>query len=478
MPIDKEFKLFKAEKLDGGLVTRVPAHSLLAHQSPDAQNFDPSEVGAVKKRKGYIKFTSPAKAVPTGTFVSGLYGAATSGGTAYILATEGTALHDITAGNWSTTITGATITVDTMVRMFMFNDVFVICNPGGGPYKWTGSGAAASLGGSPPANARGGGVHRSRAWLYTNTSVLSYSALSTPEDWTSTDNAGSITINKGDGFIINGFVSGGDFALISKIAPSSGGKEGALYALFGSSPFDFNIKRIASIGAVGQEAMLQYDNMIFVATHRGIYAINGRNFARIDDPIAPTYEAIPNKGTIALGKYGKHIHVAYPASGSANNREFIYDVERGVWGLNSGKAPRLYANHPDGRLLFGTSGSTILVWEDESGNNDDGSNINFYWTTPEFAFSNPAITRRLNGAHFQVSNSVTTTLALEHYVNGTAQTWAQTMSTSTDFPVRRYTAKATVGKLHQLKITNNTSDGQTKLYGIAAYAEEYQPGYP
>ncbi len=44
MPIDEEFKLFKAEKLDGGLVTRVPAHSLLAHQSPDAQNSDPPPV--------------------------------------------------------------------------------------------------------------------------------------------------------------------------------------------------------------------------------------------------------------------------------------------------------------------------------------------------------------------------------------------------------------------------------------------------
>lgn len=477
MPGIDDFKVFKAERLDGGLVTRVPAHSLLSHQSPDCLNIDPSEVGATKKRKGYIKFTSAAKVTPTGTFVSGLFAAATSGGTPFVIAAEGTTLNNITAGAWGTTISGCTITVDTLVRMCMFNDIFIIMNQGGGPYKWTGSGSASSLGGSPPANARGGGVHRSRVFMYAASSVLSYSALSDPEDWTTADNAGSITINKNDGFVINGFISGGDFAIVSKIAPSSGGKEGALYALFGSSPFDFNVKKIATIGALGQEAMVQYDNMVFIATNRGIYSVNGRNWARIDDPIFPTYDAISSKGTIALARDGKTLRVAYPTS-TANDREFIYDIERGIWGLNSGKTPRVYANHPDGRLLFGTSGTSILVWEDNNGSNDDGSAINFYWNTPEFNFGNTAVARRMSAAHLQVSNSVTSTVSLEHYVNGTAQTWAQTMSTSTDFPEKRFVGKATPGNLHQLKFTDSSSNGQVKLYGVSAYCEEYQPGYP
>lgn len=615
-------KLFKAEKLDGGLVTRVPAHAILSHQSPEAQNFDPSEVGAVKKRKGYIKFTGAAKGTPTGTFCSGLFAAtcgaanvikawqvdvspstfvdettdfnssasgdvlpfpaaeaigdyfavghrvpfsgmtvivstagiggvvaweywngstwtalssvtdtttgftATASGTAYavtwnvpsdwattslnsttlyyirarvttvystnpvftsgaltginfVLAAEGTTVQDISDGTWNTALTGATITVDTPVRMFIFNDLYVIMNQGGGPYKWTGFTSVSALGGSPPSNARGGNVHRSRAFMYANSSVLSYSALSDPEDWTSVDNAGSITINKGDGFVINGFISGGDFALISKISPSSGSKEGALYALFGSSPFDFNIKRIASIGAWGQEAMIQYDNMTFISTARGIYGVNGRNFARIDDPISPTYDAIPSKGTVAMGRYGKTIRVSYPASGTANNREFIYDIERGVWGLNTGKTNRCYTNHPDGRILMGTSGSSILVWEDESGSSDDSAAINFVWKTPEFVFGNVQMERRLHEAHFHVSNAVTATLTLEQYTNGSAQTWGETMSTSTDFPVKRCMAKGTLGALHQISITDNSTSGQTKIYGVSAYTQEFPaPGLP
>lgn len=475
MPIEDRFPDTTAKRLDGGLVTRIPAHALQSHQSPDAQNFDPSEVGACKKRKGFIKFTSPAKVTPTGTFVSGLCAAATSGGTAYVLATEGTALHNITGGTWGTTISGATITVDTMVRMFMFNDIFVICNAGGGPYKWTGSGAAASLGGSPPANATGGGVHRSRVFLYKGTSVLSFSALSDPEDYTSTDNAGSITINKGDGFVVNGFMSGGDFAVVSKIAPSSGGKEGALYALFGSSPFDFNVKKIASVGAFGQEAMVQYDNMVFVATNRGIFGINGRNWARIDDPIFPTYDAITTKSTVALGRYGKTLRMAYTNPGSStNDREFIYDVERGVWGKNTGKTNRIYANHPDGRILMGTSGTSILVWEDENGSNDDGAAIDFYWKTPEIQQGHPYTAKRLHAAHFEVSNNITTTLSLDQITDGSSLSWGQTMSTSTDFPSKRFAGKATAGKGHQLKIADNSTNGQTTLYGYGAYIEELQ----
>lgn len=89
-------EVISSDRVDGGLVTVIPPHALGVNQSPDAQNFDPSSRDGAKKRKGFIKFTDPAKAVPTGTFVSGLFGATLSTGTSFILATEGTALHDIT----------------------------------------------------------------------------------------------------------------------------------------------------------------------------------------------------------------------------------------------------------------------------------------------------------------------------------------------------------------------------------------------
>lgn len=476
----KEYSIWTAEALDGGLVTRSPAHQLTDKQSPDAQNFDPTFVGGVKKRKGYVKFTSAAKVSPTGTFVSGLFGATLANGTSYILAAEGTALHNITAGTWPAAITGTTITVDTRVRMFMYNDLFIICNQGGGPFKWTGTGAAAALGGTPPASARGGGVHRSRVYLYTNTSVITASKLNDPETWDTTDvssdGAYTVTVNDDDGFAINGFVSGGDFAVLSKLSPDTAGEEGALYGIYGSTRYDLTVKRIASVGALSQEAMIAFDNMVFVATHRGIYGINGRNFARIDDPIWPDYDAIPSKGTIALGRYLQTLRVSYPATGTQNNREFVLDVERGVWDRNTGKTIRIYANHPDGRLLSGTSGTSILVWEEENGTNDDAAAINFYWETPDIDFGDRESRKRLEAWFVHAKNTGSYNLTMEHYLDGSALTLSpNTMNVSTEKPIKRLEGKPKEGYFHRLRMTNNTADQDITIYGVKAFGELLQP---
>lgn len=484
MPTDKDFDQFLAKGLDGGLVTRFPAHRLGSNQSPDAQNFDPTEVGCVKKRKGHIKFTS---ASTTGNFISGLFAATTSAGTTKVLASYGTTLDDITAGAFGTAVSGVTLTSDTMVAMTMFNDLFIICNTGGGPYKWSGSGSAASLGGSPPANAQYNCVHKGRLWLAgpgydfsaasSDRSRINGSGLNNPELWDTTtnpDNCVSIGFNKGDGYVVNGMCSGGDFMLVSKISNVAGSLEGAIYALFGSSPFDFVTKKILSFPALSHTAMLPYDNFVIVATPKGIFAINGRNPARLDDAIWPTYDAIPNKGTIALGRYKKTVRFAYPASGTTNNRELILDVERGVWGRNTGKAVRIYGNHPDGRLLLGKAGSSVLVWEDESGTNDDGSAIDFYWETPDIDFGEGNAQKRLHSIYTHAKNTGSYSLSVEQYGDGSAQSLGATMNVSTEGPVKRHEAASNPANYHRIRVTNNAADQDVTLYMVEAYAEVLQ----
>jgi len=484
MPIDKDFAQFTAKGFDGGLVTRYPAHMLLENQSPDAQNFDPTEVGANKKRKGYIKFTSSSQ---SGNFCSGLFFATTSAGTTKGLASVNTTLYDVTAGNWSTTISGVTITADTMVDIKMFKDLFIICNQGGGPFKWTGSGAAASLGGSPPANAKYACVHKGRLWLagpgydYTaaaaDESRINGSGLGDPEVWDTTtnpDNALSISLNKGDGYVVNGMCSGGDFMVVSKISNVSGSLEGALYAVFGSSGFDIVTKKILSFPALSHTAMLNYDNFVIVATPKGIFSINGRSVARLDDPIWPTYDAIPSKGTIAIGRYKKTVRVAYPASGTTNNRELILDIERGVWGLNTGKAIRLYANHPDGRLIVGKAGSGVLLWEEENGTNDDGSAINWYWETPDIDAGEPNYQKRMHSLFVHAKNTGSYSISVEQYGDGTARSLGGTMNVSTEGPVKRFEADPTPANYHRIRITNNAADQDVTLYRVESYLEPLQ----
>lgn len=484
MAIDQGFANFTAEGFDGGLVTRFPAHRLGANQSPDAQNFDPTEVGCVKKRKGFIKFTS---ASTTGNFISGLYGATTSAGTTKILASYGTTLDDITAGAFGTAVSGVTITSDAMVSLKMFNDLFIIANTGGGPYKWSGSGSASSLGGSPPANAKYGEVHKGRFWLSgpgydysaaaSDPSRVNGSGLNNPELWDTTsnpDNCVSIGFNKGDGYVVNGLCSAGDFMLVSKISNVSGSLEGAIYSIFGSSPFDFVTKKILSYPALSNTAMLAYDNFVVVATPKGVFGINGRNPVRMDDPIWPTYDAIPNKGTIALGRYKKTIRMAYPTSGTTNNAELILDVERGVWGKNTGKAIRVYGNHPDGRLLSGKAGSNVLVWEEENGTTDDSAAINFYWETPDIDFGEANEQKRLHSIFTHAKNTGSISLAVEQYGDGTSRSLGATMNVSTEGPVKRHEADATPANYHRIRVTNNAASEDVTLYRVEAYAEPLQ----
>jgi len=476
--LKKQFSEYIIKSPDGGLFTKKPAHAIDDSQSPDAQNFDPSEVGRIKKRLGHIKFTGAAKVSPTGTFVSGLFAGATSGGTSYVLAAEGTTVQDITNGSWNTPITGLTITVDTPVDIGMFNDKMIICNQGGGPRYTTDGSTSTALAGSPPANSRYMMVHRNRVFLAPGTSsVVTHSALLDESDYTTVDNAGSLTFSKGDGMVVNGMCSGQDFAIISKVSPASGGKDGKLYILYGSSPFDWTVRKIADVGAISHKAMIAYDNFVAIATHRGIVAVQGKYPFKLSESIDPDWTAIPNKGTVTAGRYMTKLYFSYPASGSANNREFVLDVEHGKWARNTGKTPRYYANHPDGRLLFGTSGTSILVWEAESGANDDGSAIDFHYDTPDMFFDTQWSPSQVVAAYIQAKTTPSATITVTHYVDGTADAFSDTMAVATEGPVKKLKGfLETRGTMHRLRLRDNSTNGQTEIYSIKVEARPFADG--
>ncbi len=621
MALESRFSTFEIKAPDGGLFTKRPAHDIDSKYSPDAQNFDPSEVGRIKKRLGHIKFTASAKGSPTGTFCSGLMAAtsnaaaaakvwqyddsgvsfvdettdfnsdatadvdpfpateavndyfavgsivpflglniiistagvggtvaweyyngsawtaltavadnttgftATASATAYtvtwaypsdwaavslnsvskyyvrarvtgvyatnpvlskgtligrafVVAAEGTTVQDISDGVWNTAITGLTITVDTSVDMAMFNDKIIIANQGGGPSYTTNGTSATALSGSPPANAKYVMVYRNRVFLATGAnSVVTHSALLDESDYTTVDNAGSLTFNKGDGMVVNGMCAGQDFAIISKISPSSNGKEGKIYILYGSSPFDWTVRKIMDVGALSHKAMIAYDNFVAIATSRGIYAVQGRYPFKLSDNVDPDWTAVANKGTVTAGRYMTKLYFSYPATGTANNRELVIDVEHGRWARNTGKTPRHYAIHPDGRLLFGTSGTSILVWEAENGTNDDGSAINFYYETPDMFFDTQWSPSQLLMAYIQAKTTPSATITATHYIDGTADSYSDTMAVATEGPVKKFKHFIeTRGTMHRLRLTDNSTNGQTEIYSVKAVARAFPDG--
>jgi hypothetical protein len=605
-------KAVKFDKLDGGINTLYPPHQLPPHQSGDAKNFDVSNFGSLKTRKGYSRFTASAKGSPTGTGISGLFagsqynvgalkvwqvtaaavfmditsafnqagaaslfpaGAAlndycaigfattfaaigitlttlgvggtlaweywngsawtaltttdsTSGLTAtgtvtftppgswasttlngtaafyirarvtvhfgtvpiasrgYILSTkglvvasEGTTIHDISAGTWGSPLSGATPTLNSRVHFMLYNNLLLIGNKAGGPWKTVDVVTAVALGGSPPANSIGGMIHRSRVWWFQdNSSAVTFSALNSEEDYVSADNAGSIVINNGDGMIVNCVASGGLFAAISKISPSSGGTEGKLYIVTGSSTFDFAVQKMADFGVQGPDCMVSYDNMIVAATNRGVYVIQQTVPTKLSQNIKPSYDAIVGQATLAMGKWRTTIRLSYSSSAGANDSQFALDLERGVWGLNATKPFSRYAGHPDGRLLAGSNASAI-VYVDESGTNDDSAAINMYWVTKLEDFGISASPAHLAEIDLHADNTGNWAITVTHLINGTDTGYSDTMNVSTEGPVKRMKrTKNKRGKLHQIKVAANLADKPVTIHSITVWGEIFNPG--
>mgnify|MGYP003152243476 FL=1 len=115
--------------LSGGLNTNEPTHMLQNNQSPEAQNFDPSNPLGAARRKGFTEWTDAYSTAGSGTFVSGLFGGTFSDGDIAIMAAEGTALYDLGAvaiDPWPSALSGTTITANEPVRMVMFDDFVCI----------------------------------------------------------------------------------------------------------------------------------------------------------------------------------------------------------------------------------------------------------------------------------------------------------------------------------------------------------------
>jgi hypothetical protein len=490
--------------VSGGLNSNDPSHMLSNNQSPDALNFDPSEPEGAVKRKGFSKWTTNVASAGSGDFVSGLFGGTVdiSGTpTIKIMAAEGTKLYDLGASSvtsWPTPLTdgssGPTITTNTPVRMVLFDDYFCIFNPGGGPYKWdgvsaTGVSALQNGGGTstyPINEAKGATIHKQRVYAWgvpTKLSFIYWSAAGNPEDWTTADDAGNEVIFIDDGTAINGIQSSGDVLWVSKQSASAG-TEGKIYGIFGDTPGTSTIKPVAHFSALNQEAMLNYDGVMIIAAEEGIFSLSGRGIAMLSRDIQSEYLAIPNKGTICMGRYLNQVWVAYPASGTDNNRVFVLDMALGRWSKYSGNGNiRVMTNHPDGTLLTGRASGDILVDKQVDGTTDNSAAINFYWSTPDLAFGDFSRDKvgKLFFVHAKDTGSYNVTMT--RYLDGELQTdsSAYTFSVQGTGNIDRVVERMVLpsgdrnSKFISFRLTNNTASQDITLFGWAAYAEVLDP---
>ena len=477
---DRIIETYAFQGFDGGLVTQYPNFAIEPDASPDAENFDPGFLWRLRKRYGTTSF-SGTHGSPTGTLVRGLAAFTFENGTTRILAKEGTALYDISAGNWSTAFSGYTPVDATEVYMTMFKNIVIITDTARaavGQIADSTTTAVTALGGSPVA-CRFSCVHKGRVVLANsaaNPSIVYHSALNNPEDWSTAGDFFSYYCGRGDGMEINGLVSDGDVLYISKKSPSN--YEGAIYAVFGDGPSDIKPpRRIAWFGATSQHAFIPSQSFVVAMTRNGLYGIKGTQFLLLSNAVNRTFLDMSNaeRADIAVGQKGNQLFVAYrDTNNSTNNKALVLDVFYKRWSRYNPFTSRILFTAPDGTMYGASSTSTVRVLkhDDSSVYADIGSAIAMYWTTPALDFGQWFADKRLRQSIVHVmsdARSWTLTRSIEGAAFGDSQTIDNTVH---GYPMARIVANGadTAARLIQLKLTESSSS-LSEAYGMMVEAD-------
>lgn len=357
--------------LSGGLVTNKPLSNLADNESPNLRNVFITTGKGIQKINGNTVFNSSAMA--SGAAVTGLFYYKQSGGTEYINAIAGTKVFSSPLNGTMTDITGAVSITSSQNNLWtacQMNDLAIFA--GGAPdapFKWSGTGNAAILGGSPPT---GNFVfsHNNRLFIggiSGNLSRIQWSALGDPESW-SAAGSGSQDVQKNDGDTLIGFAKiDTDNVLLFK--------ENSIHRLVTrTSPFPV-FPLFSGVGAVGKRAIVVNNGTVyFITSQATMKIISGDTI--LDETDIPSIGNIDdiwgglNKSRLKYitGIYYNGVgfdHIVWfvsSASSSTNDLALIWDIRNKCWLRNTSgykansaaltQAGAFYTGHYDGKIYL------------------------------------------------------------------------------------------------------------------------------
>lgn len=372
------------------------------------------------------------------------------------------------------------------VNFTAFNNLCIAVGSGLSTLKSSGFGFDILLG-TPPANAKYVKTHKDRVFIAnhaTGASRVSWCYINNPENWTtitgaSTD-AGYIDVGLGDGDVITGIESIGSVLLIFKNT--------SVWALFGSDPTDFKVRKISpNIGCIAPRSIVPCDSFAIFLSSLGVYSASSEGVTMLSYNIKPTVEAWTSTMTSAAcaGRYHTQYWLAVneDAAGSTNEVVYYLDYVLGVWGRYTVPNPTVFCTRRSGALISGSATVGHVILHDDTENDNAGA-ITAYWDTPDYDFGDFLRVKHPIDAVICAKAISAKNIVLSHKVDGasigTTLTFLLTPSGSKDkaFFLKRSFPSTSYGRYIRFRFTNSETDAPIEIYAysIRAAVDERQQG--
>lgn len=332
-------------KFIGGLNTKASAITLPPDQMSAAQNVQ-ILYGDLMKRKGSIAINATPFA--SSAAVHGLADWQTAAGQRYFVITAGTKIGQMAdLGGTFSDVTGSVTITSGQNNQSIFaslNNLLVRC--GGvtpdAPIKWSGTGNAAALGGSPPTGNLCRTVNNFMfiSGIGATPSRFYWSNVSDPETWNSANFA---EYRKNDGDVITALSGIYQTVVIFKrrcignfntIPPSS-----AASPTLG--PLTTSIEGTGCVGAQAHD-QLPDGRIVFLAPNAHVYIYDGITIEDISDPEPPKSNIQPTLDALPVGRLQYAVIRVYPTrkqvwisvtvgADTTNSTIYVYDYSISAW---------------------------------------------------------------------------------------------------------------------------------------------------
>lgn len=161
--------------------------------------------------------------------------------------------------------------------------------------------------------------------LDTQNNALKCSAAGSITDWTTADDADSITLTDmiGDGTAI---ICYNDVIICWS--------ENTMHLLYGNDPYDYSFTTPLQYGCVANRSVINHNGVIYFLDRSGLMAFSGGMPQRISDKVKTYIDGINKsyRSLCAAGKHGKYIYLSIPyGSSTVNNLTLEYDTELDLW---------------------------------------------------------------------------------------------------------------------------------------------------